>query len=233
MGYSHSWFRPRAISDSVFHAISADFQKLILPLADAGVPLAGWDGRNEAEINDECIRFNGVRNCGHRKVEGIYIPYPADESQGVGSGEGGIIGPWHGVGTELRHRCCDGECCHDTFFFPKVMDEIGVVSKEPDTLGLRYNWTKTAFKPYDVAVTAALLIAKRHMREKLVIHSNGRDPQWADAKDLCQRHLGYGAWFGIVEDPRIEIWPGPNGASFEHEVRALLLVEMDPAAFHV
>ena len=91
--------------------------------------------------------------------------------------------------------------------------------------------TKTAFKPYDVAVTAALVIAKRYLGKRLVIQSNGLDAQWADAKDLCQRHLGYGAWFGIVEDPRIELWPGPDGTQEECEVRVRLLIEMDPAGF--
>ena len=63
----------------------------------------------------------------------------------------------------------------------------------PETEGLVYDSNKTAFRPYDIAVTAALLIAKRYLRQQLVIHSNGADAQWADAGDLCQQHPGYGA----------------------------------------
>ncbi len=85
-------------------------------------------------------------------------------------------------------------------------------------VGLAFYWTKTAFKPYDIAVTAALLIAKRHLRDKLVIHSDGGDPQWADAKELCHEHLGYGTWFSIVDDPKVEIWTMSDGAQKERHV---------------
>ena len=105
------------------------------------------------------------------------------------------------------------------------------MSTEADeTAGLVFYWTKTAFKPYDVAVTAALLIAKRHLREKLVIHSNGRDPQWTDAKEICQQNLGYGTWFSIIEHPHIEIFKTSDGVQHEHNVVDRVLVEIDPAS---
>jgi hypothetical protein len=58
---------------------------------------------------------------------------------------------------------------------------------------------KTAFKPYDVAVTAALLIAKHHWGESFEIRSCGSDAQWWDAKLICQRVLGYGALFRFAQ----------------------------------
>ena len=61
MGYSHNWFRPPVIADEVFQSIRKDFEKLILPLADFGVPLAGGNGRNEPTINNEEIWFNSDR----------------------------------------------------------------------------------------------------------------------------------------------------------------------------
>lgn len=93
MGYTHHRFRPPLIDTAVFRGIRADFEKLILPLADIGVPLAGWDGKYEPEINDEFIRFNGVCKCGHPKNEEIVIPYPAEDARGIGPSETAINGP--------------------------------------------------------------------------------------------------------------------------------------------
>ena len=233
MGYSHDWYRPPAIDDDEFRHIRAELEKLILPLEDIGVRLADGRGNNEPEISDKCIRFNGVCDCGHPENEDIVIPYPAENARGIGSSETAVIGPWHLVGVELRHRCCSGECCHETFHFPKIADRDASKSKEPETNGLVFYWTKTAFKPYDIAVTAALLIAKRYLRNQLIVYSNGADAQWADAKEMCQRHLGYGAWFGIVEDPQIEVWPGPDGMQIQREVRTRTLVELDPSSFQL
>jgi len=82
---------------------------------------------------------------------------------------------------------------------------------KPDEQGLYICCVKTGFRPYDVGVTAALLIAKRYLRDQLMVHSNGLDPQWLDARRVCQRVLGYGDWFGIVEEKITQDWPGQEG----------------------
>ena len=231
MGYSHSWYLPPVIPKEVFQQIRTDFQKLILPLADRGVPLANWKGVNEPEIRAGLIRFNGVRRCGHPENEEISIPYPTEGARSVGPSHTAVVGSWYDIGVELRHRCCGGSCCCETFSLSHRASRHvleGGVSTEPETEGLVYNSTKTAFRPYDIAVTAALLIAKRYLRQQLVIHSNGADAQWADAKELCQQHLGYGAWFGIVEEPRVDLVQEPDGTQSEDEWLARILVEIDP-----
>jgi hypothetical protein len=53
--------------------------------------------------------------------------------------------------------------------------------------------------------------------------------QWVDAKELCQRHLGYGDGFGIVIRPIIEITLAGKGAPIEHEVRLRVLEEIAQA----
>ena len=68
MGYYHSWRGPDA--REAFRLIRADFEKLILPLADVGCPIAGPLGTGLPEITDDYIQFNGIRHCGHEKVEG-------------------------------------------------------------------------------------------------------------------------------------------------------------------
>jgi hypothetical protein len=240
MGYTHHWYRPPVIDKEIFQGIRADFEKLILPLADVGVPLAGWRGTDAPQIEDEAIRFNGLRNCGHPPNEDIFVPYPSDHAHGIGPSST-AIGECDAY-LRIDHRCCNGSCSHEAFVFPRMADRRETESDDEETRGLVFYWTKTAFKPYDIAVTAALIIAKRYLREKLVVESNGLTPQWQvesngltpqwqDAKELCQQHLGYGDWFGIVEDPRMELWPGPNGTKVEREVRVRLLVEMDPVTF--
>lgn len=92
----------------------------------------------------------------------------------------------------------------------------------PDACDL---FTKTGFRPYDIAVTAALLIAKRNLRDQLVIHSDGADPQWCDAKQICQQALGYGECFAIIETPVKERWPDK---STTQTVLIRTLVEMHP-----
>jgi hypothetical protein len=73
-------------------------------------------------------------------------------------------------------------------------------------------------------VTAALLIAKRHLRDRLIIHSNGGDAQWLDARRICQQALGYGDWFGIIEEQiEEELYDGDS-----HTVDLRTLVEMTP-----
>ena len=59
-------------------------------------------------------------------------------------------------------------------------------------------------RPYDIAITCVLLIAKHWLGNQFVVHSNGADAQWSDARRICQKVLGYGDWFGIIEEAIME-----------------------------
>jgi hypothetical protein len=74
MGYYDSWRGPGA--SAAFRKIRADFEKLVLPIADLGCPIAGPDGTGFPEITDNYIQFNGMRDCGHRKVDGPVVLFP-------------------------------------------------------------------------------------------------------------------------------------------------------------
>ena len=152
MGYTHYWQRPGVIADAFFQLIKNDFEKLILPLSDAGIELAGGLGEGIPEITDDVIRFNGLNECGHAPTDDLVIPYPS---------------------------------------------------------------------------ASVLLIAKHHLRDQFVVHSNGGEAQWSDAKRICQQRLGYGDWFGIVEDRVEERWPGAEGPTVR-EVLLRTLVEIEP-----
>ena len=220
MGYTHYWHRPQRISDEHWQSIWRDFEALILPLSDEGVDLAGGLGEGPPEINGEVIGFNGPRECGHAKNEELVIPYPSHLAKGIGPNSSAIDGDFYGLGVTVRHRSCNGSCSFETFWFPKSMELSS--HNRPDATGLYIDYVKTGFRPYDVAVTAALIVAKHYLRDQFVVNSNGADAQWLDAREICQRVLGYGEWLGIVEERFVEIWPE------EREVNLRTLVEMPP-----
>ena len=186
MGYYHSWTRSGEGKSELFSAVRTDFEKLILPLADLGCSIAGPLGIGVPEIADDYIQFNGIRDCGHEKVDGPVVVFPTESACGIDfSATTRLIDT--PIMTFATKRRCDGQCCHEDFLLGKHY---------------RSGCCKTAFKPYDVAVTAALLIAKHHWGEDIEIKSCGSDTQWWDAKLICQRVLGYGASFGFVSKPR-------------------------------
>jgi hypothetical protein len=224
MGYTHYWSRPAVIPETIFQAIRIDFESLILPLADDGVQLAGAGGKGPPDISEELIRFNGLTECGHPKNDEIAVPYPLEDAEGIGPSSTAVANI-DGLVSYLKHRTCNGSCSYETFSFPRSLDQTR--RSEPAEDGLFGGYVKTGFRPYDVAVTAALIVAKRHLRDRLVIESNGGDPQWRDAKRICQGVLDYGDWFGITEEKIAEEWPGDS--SRKREVLLRRLVELDPA----
>ena len=91
MGYYHSCRGPR--DPDAFRLIRKDFEKLILPLADIGYLIAGHDGRGLPETTDDCIAFNGIRNCGHKKRDGPVVVSPTETARGIDySGTSRLIG---------------------------------------------------------------------------------------------------------------------------------------------
>jgi hypothetical protein len=62
-------------------------------------------------------------------------------------------------------------------------------------VGKYFGFCKTAFKPYDWAVTAFLIIAKHYLGDRILVHSDGTSANWHDARLICQIELGYGMEF--------------------------------------
>ncbi len=69
--------------------------------------------------------------------------------------------------------------------------------KSPKEIGKYFQFTKTAYKPYDLAVTVALVIAKHYFKDEIMISSDGNIENWEEAMQLCQHFLGYGAKFAL------------------------------------
>ena len=194
MGYTHYWYRPKVIPPGVYSQIVRDFRRILPTLEKCGVRLAGGLGEGEPQIDEEEVWFNGAKNCGHPKDD-FSIAWPSRDAQGIAApGEDVKVGTWF-AGVELQKRSCDGDCSHETFVFPRVLKPHEW--EKPRKNGLYFDFCKTAFKPYDLAVTAFLVIAKHYLGDSLIVHSDGDEPHWQDARWLCQLELGYGLEFRL------------------------------------
>jgi hypothetical protein len=203
MGYTHYWYRPLKVEPAKMKAIADDFNKLILPLSDMGVKLGNGLGEDVPVINVKEIYFNGLAKCGHPKNTNIVIPWPTLTASGVNKGEA-IAGTWF-AGTTLDTRTCDGDCSYETVGFPSDLSEESYKQESERHKGLYFSCCKTAFRPYDVAVTAFLIIAKHHLGEQLYVSSDGEDQHWQDGKMLCYVHLGYGPEFEMTNEDGLQL----------------------------
>lgn len=198
MGYTHYWYRPRVIRSIAFRKIVTDFKKLVPVLEEKyGVRLAGPDGEGEPIINDKEIAFNGPIHCGHSKNYQLHIPWPTSDAGGVMIEGNGIAGQWY-AGALVNTRTCNGDCSYESFVFAREI--IPPPFEEPCKNGLYFDFCKTAFRPYDLAVTACLLIAKHYLKDKIIVSTDGEDVHWFDAKLLCQTELSYGMDYKINDE---------------------------------
>jgi hypothetical protein len=106
------------------------------------------------------------------------------------------IGIAGGIGQLIETRKCGGDCSHETFLIEPFEEQADYRKDEE----LVFAFCKTAFKPYDLIVIAALIILKHHFGDKIIVHSDGTNEQWFDGKLLCYQTLGYGMLFKLDED---------------------------------
>lgn len=96
------------------------------------------------------------------------------------------------------------EGAKETFVFPKVIPEffkkVYVCMKD----GRMFQFVSTGRGRYNLAVQAILIIAKHHLKEQLLVTSNGEQYEWGYAMELVQKHLGYGEDFTLDESPSFE-----------------------------
>lgn len=200
MGYTHYWRKPLEIEFHTFKRIVDDFVKVLPALEEVGVVLAGPLGIDEPEVTYDVVAFNGAANCGHPADYELVIPWPAPGAGGVFAGEP-VAGTWY-AGHLLTTRACPGDCSYESFTFERVY--IPYEGMRLDKKGRHFDFCKTAFRPYDLAVTAFLIIAKHHLGDAIEVSTDGQDEHWFDAKLLCQMELGYGLGYIINGERRLE-----------------------------
>jgi hypothetical protein len=205
MGYTHYYYVEPEFDADQFKKVAEDFLKMRPVLSHLGVKLGdGW-GENEPTITPTEIRFNGFAKCGHRN-EDLGIVWPKKGAKGITKNSIGreleqvVGGSWF-AGAQLETRACGGDCSHETFGLEQKMSEIPEWKKDDADAGKKiFECTKTAYKPYDLAVNVVLIIAKKHLKNHIKIRSDGDIENWEEGMQLCQHFLGYGEDFRLDED---------------------------------
>ena len=90
-----------------------------------------------------------------------------------------------------------GELSHETFILERKFTPNSFRPEEKENFG----FCKTARKPYDVCVTACLIIAHHHIEKQpdnyIKVSSDGETEDWMDGIKLCEKVLDYGFEYEI------------------------------------
>ena len=125
-----------------------------------------------------------------------------------------VSGTWF-AGLKLKYRSCGGTCSHETFCLSLEIEKedwqkpIGEIShydqygkpvyNDKEEVGRYFEFCKTAYKPYDLAVIICLIIAKHYLAEEILISSDGTLDNFRDGMLICQKILGYGLDFTLKD----------------------------------
>jgi len=120
-----------------------------------------------------------------------------DGKESLRANDSDVSGSWF-AGLQLKTRTCGGDCSHESFVLNK--DFVPEEWQKPKANGKYFQFCKTAYKPYDLAVNCALIIAKHHLGDQIEVRSDGTLKQWSDSMQLCQNVSGYGNDFRFDEE---------------------------------
>ncbi len=191
MGYCEYWERSPEFNRDAFVKVGEDLRLLFPALRKMGVKLAGPQGVGNPEITDYVIAFNGAKDCGHRYMD-LGDPWPAKNAEGVlatvdpiGDDEGAR---WF-QGPYLLTRTCGGSCAGDPF----IIDRKYLVRRweRPENGSMFSCLCETAYKPYDLAVTLALLRFKERMPQDIMLWSDSYEHGFEDAKRINREFFGW------------------------------------------
>ena len=184
MGYTHYWrTKPGALDLNTFLQFERDSLLVIRRAQDLGVFVAGGDGTGEPFVTNNEIVFNGVKACGHAENSDVVIPRPSAMASGVGNSSESVAGVWT-AGVTLDARTCDGDCHYETCEIVRVPD-VRKGEKEA------FEFCKTAYRPYDLVVTAVLLLYAHHFPGKVRLSSDGERVNWIEGQHLVWMACGF------------------------------------------
>jgi len=93
-----------------------------------------------------------------------------------------------------------GDDGHETFYIPISLKKPDYQKEFEENENLVFAFCKTAYKPYDLNVTACLIIFKHYLKDNFLVLSDGESKDWDKARELCQKILGYGQDFKLDKD---------------------------------
>ena len=199
MGYTHYVrISVQHLDPDIFAAFAWDCERLSM---STEIPLAGWNGTGDPLFAPNCVSFNGVQNCGHQERD-LGIVWPSgDPGRGGVASKAPSTGSWF-AGAHVSARTCDGDCSHETFRIDRDW-KPEKWQKNWQKEGI-FRCCKTAYKPYDVLVTACLIALAHHFPDVVRVTSDGESRDWQDARDLCSHALGYGKDFCLPQEENKE-----------------------------
>lgn len=202
MGYSHGFHRVQVFPDDAFARFAGDTRRIIEAAEAEGICIAGWRGRGEPTVTADDVRFNGSERQPSGRwttTEEIHIAWPS-ETAGLAEPDPDPIGEKverKALDMVTQHVCSIdpqtgmgyGKC--ETFAVPRVYQPPEWA--EPMEDGRWPIWCKTAFRPYDIAVTACLIALAYRMPPGTVdVGSDGTHPHFMPGRILAFNALGYG-----------------------------------------
>lgn len=114
----------------------------------------------------------------------------------------------HFNGTNLRFKWQNHkdkkvpELAGETFILRRIsIPEYDGEKRNPNT-GCYSTFCDTSRKPYDLMVTACLLVYKYHSPETMALSSDGNVHEWNDAENFVRSVLGYEIKFGAIRYKR-------------------------------
>ena len=186
----------------MFIKIVDDFRKVVKYLEN-DIGIAGGNGLGDPIIDYDRIIFNGDAECGHIQNSEVCIPWPDKDAGGIATpSEDAVSGQWF-AGYTLEKRMCNGDCSYETMVMQRIKTIINYESADKDRNDLFFECCKTAFRPYDIYVIALLIIAKYHLKDDVIVSTDGENNNWYDGKIICHNLLGYGKLFKIDEHGRL------------------------------
>ena len=214
MGYTHYWYRAEDLDREAFKKVTDDFRKLNKVFPHVGFQLANGLGEDEPTLTYFEISFNGLNKCGHPKNSNG-LQWPDRKALGVATGytrnqDETKSGSWF-AGSEVNTRVCAGSCDYETFSLEqhKPLSEHEINEGKTKS----FDCCKTNYYPYDLAVTACLIIAKHYLGDQIEIKSDGDQKDFKDAMILCDQFLGYGLDFNLKEETKPETKPETKQAT--------------------
>lgn len=166
MGYTHYWHtQGEGAAAEDFLKIAEDVQRIFDAAKTRGIELLREfdEPGTEPQIGEGFIYFNGSGDLGHETfyLDLTAIRKPAEPKPNAPN-EGGDPNLWW-----------------DWYKWERFC-----------TQGYRFDFCKTARKPYDAAVCAVLTRAKYRLGDLISIHSDGRQADWGAGLDLCKSVFG-------------------------------------------
>lgn len=210
MGYTHYFRMPKVLNKKIFKAFTNDCKKIVQFAEDElGIKVSGPMGEGDPEFEDDGVFINGssMQPKGvWTTPEQISIPWPAENASIEEPSSDPIDektdGTWF-AGHLLSQRCAplyedpaksnfaDGS--YESFCIPRVYEPQ---DWEDPNEKLIFHFCKTAYRPYDLVVTA-MLIALKHHFPKVKISSDGNTQNWMDGMLTCDKLFGYGLTFEL------------------------------------